>query len=75
MYVENQGLLRFKGQSEYFPNLEVVSFAFNRLPCVPKFLYGLPKIQNIYLNNNKIKQFRVVKGTMTKGEPKLIGNF
>ena len=59
MYVENQGLLNFEITSDCFPNLEVVSFAFNRLRAVPKFLHGIPKIQNIYLNNNKIKQFKL----------------
>ena len=67
MYIENQGLVRFDIQGDLFPNLEVASFAFNRIRTVPKFLYGLQKIQNIYLNNNKIKYFKVQKGAMLKG--------
>ena len=67
MYVENQGILSFDMPSDCFPNLEVCSFAFNRLKDVPRFLYGIPKIQNIYLNNNKIKKFRVNRGSMQKG--------
>ena len=68
MYVENQGILSFDMPSDCFPNLEVCSFAFNRLKDVPRFLYGIPKIQNIYLNNNKIKKFRVNRGSMQKGK-------
>ena len=39
MYIENQGLAKFDIESGCLPNLEVASFANNRLGQVPNFLY------------------------------------
>ena len=39
MYIENQGIAKFDIESSCLPNLEVASFANNRLRQVPSFLY------------------------------------
>ena len=66
MYIESQKLESFELNSDYLPSLEIISLGYNRLKTIPAFLYKLKNIQNIYLNNNKIKTIKV---------PRLVSNF
>ena len=59
MYIESQKLESFELNSDYLPSLEIISLGYNRLKTIPAFLYKLKNIQNIYLNNNKIKTIKV----------------
>ena len=59
MYIESQKLESFELNSDYLPSLEIISLGYNRLKNIPAFLYKLKNIQNIYLNNNKIKTIKI----------------